>query len=120
MRVMVLGASANPSKFGNRAVRAYTRQGHVVLPVNPRGEPIDGLTCYRTVTEVPGPIDRVLVYLHADAGLQEMPKIAARGDVGEVWLNPGADDPQVIAAANRLGLTVVQACAILDIGERPH
>ncbi|MHC5003421.1 MAG: CoA-binding protein [Planctomycetota bacterium] len=119
MRIMVIGASANREKFGNKAVRAYLRQEHEVFPVNPKAELIEGATAYPSVTEVPGPIDRATVYLPPEAALGVLDELAARGDVGEVWLNPGADSPEVIDRARELGLETIVACSILDIGERP-
>lgn len=119
MRVMIVGASEDRAKFGNKAVRAYLRQGHVVLPVNPHAASIEGLEVYRTIAAVPGPIDRAAMYVPPEVGVRLMGELASRADVAEVWLNPGADGPSVIAEANRLGLHVVIACAIVDIGERP-
>ena len=40
--VAVIGASADRSKFGNKAVRAFRAQGWTVVPVNPRGGDIEG------------------------------------------------------------------------------
>lgn len=119
MRVMVIGASSNRSKFGNKAVRAYLRQGHEVLPVNPNEETVEGLRCYATIAEVPGPIDRATIYVPPQVGAPMMAQLAARGDVAEVWLNPGAESPEVLAAAERAGIEPIQACSIVDIGERP-
>jgi uncharacterized protein len=39
--------------------------------------------------------------------------------IGEVWLNPGADDRSVVQRARQLGLNVVQACSIVAIGDSP-
>lgn len=119
MRVMVVGASQNRTKFGNKAVRAYQRQGHEVLAVNPHASEIEGAPVYATVGAVPGPIDRAAIYVPPEVGVLVMRELAARGDVDEVWLNPGADGPAVVAEAERLGLRVIVACAIVDIGERP-
>jgi uncharacterized protein len=119
MRVMVIGASSNRDKYGNKAVRAYLRRGHVVLPVNPTETEVEGLTCYPRIAAVPGPIDRATVYLPPPRGVGAMTQLAERGDVGEVWLNPGADGAEVIAEARRQGLRVVCGCSIVDIGERP-
>ena len=47
-----------------------------------------------------------------------MDELAQKG-IGEVWLNPGADDPQVIARARTLGLKTRVACSIIAIGESP-
>jgi hypothetical protein len=44
----------------------------------------------------------------------------ARKQIPEVWLNPGADDPLVVARARELGLKTIQACSIIAIGERPY
>lgn len=119
MRVMIIGASSNRAKFGNKAVRAYLRQGHTVLPVNPSETEVEGLRAYATIAEVPGPIDRATIYVPPDVGAILMPQLAARGDVAEVWLNPGAESPEVLDAAARAGLSPIQACSIIDIGEEP-
>lgn len=116
---MVVGASTNRAKYGNKAVRAFLRQGYEVYPVNPRAEQVEGLPCFRSAAEPPGPIDRASVYLPPELGVQAVRDLAARGDVDEVWLNPGADDPAVVAEARRLGLNVVRACSIVAVGEVP-
>jgi predicted CoA-binding protein len=116
---MVIGASTNRAKFGNKAVRAYLRQGFDVLPVNPRAETIEGVKCWRSVSDPPGPIDRALFYLPPTIGLQVIEDVAARGDVGEVWLNPGAESDELIERCEALGIQPIMACAIVDIGERP-
>ncbi|HVP72837.1 MAG TPA: CoA-binding protein [Phycisphaerales bacterium] len=116
---MVIGASTSRAKFGNKAVRAYRRQGFEVLPVNPRADVIEGLKCWRSIADVPGPIDRALFYVPSKIGMQAIEELAARGDVAEVWLNPGAESDELIARAEELGFAPIMACAIVDIGERP-
>ena len=39
--------------------------------------------------------------------------------IGEVWFNPGADAPSVLAKARALGIRPIQACSILGIGMSP-
>lgn len=119
MRVMVIGASNNRAKFGNKAVRAYWRKNHDVLPVNPRAGEIEGLKCYRSIADVPGPIDRALFYVPPEIGLELVDELAGRGDVAEFWLNPGAESPDLIAKARKLGFEPIMDCSIIDIGERP-
>jgi len=119
MRVMVIGASNNRAKFGNKAVRAFQRKNHDVLPVNPRVDEIEGLKCFRSIAAVPGPIDRALFYVPPEIGLNVVNELAERSDVAEIWLNPGAESLELIAKARKLGLKLITACAIIDIGERP-
>jgi len=117
-RVAVIGASTDRRKFGNRAVRAFVRQGYDVVPINPHETNIEGLTTYRSVLDVPGPIDMATVYVPPETGLTLIGEIARKG-IREVWLNPGAESPALVAAALALGLTPVEACSIVGIGETP-
>lgn len=116
--VAVVGASADRSKYGNKAVRAYVREGWEVFPVNPRGGVIEGLKVYERLRDLPGPVDRVSLYLPPELGLRVLPEIAAASP-GELFVNPGAESPELIDEARRLGLDPIQACSIVDLGARP-
>jgi uncharacterized protein len=119
--VAILGASADRSKFGNKAVRAFLARGYDVYPVNPKGGEVEGLPAYKSLAEIPPDIklDRISVYLPPAIGLKALPEIAARG-AGELWLNPGSESDDLVAAAEQKGLNVIQACSIVAIGESPH
>jgi len=119
MRVMIVGASSNPRKYGNKAVRAYLRAGHEVIPVNPHEDVVEGVATWADVREPPGPIDRATFYVPSGVGFEVMRRLAERRDVGEVWLNPGAESPELIEEGRRLGLNVIVGCSIIDIGEVP-
>lgn len=116
--VAVIGASNDRSKYGNKAFRAFSKQGYTVIPINPNVAEVEGMRTYPTVLDVPGPIDMATVYVHADAGVQVMETLAKKG-VPEVWLNPGADEDEVVERARALGLNVIQACSIIGIGDSP-
>lgn len=118
--VAILGASTDRSKFGNKSVRAHQQQGFTVYPVNPKAEVIEGLTAYKSLADVPaGKLDRISVYLPPQVGMAVLPEIAARG-CDELWLNPGSDSDELVAAAREKGLNVIQACSIVDVGVSPH
>jgi uncharacterized protein len=117
--VAIIGASNNRDKFGNKAVRAYRQQGHTVYPVHLSETQVEGLPAYRTIREVPVRPDMVSVYIPPEQLLGVLADIAAKG-CDELWLNPGAESPEVVAEAERLGLNVIQACSIVEIGVSPH
>lgn len=119
MRVMVIGASTQREKYGNKAVRAYQRQGHEVVAVHPKAEAIEGAPAYADVRDVPGRVDRATLYLPAEKGLAVLEALAERQDVRELWVNPGAESPDLIERAKALGFKVVQACSITAVGEAP-
>lgn len=116
---VVIGASAERRKFGNKSVRAHRAAGFTVYPVTVSATEVEGLPAFASMAAVPeGHIDRVTVYLPPAVGLKVLPEIAARNP-GEVWFNPGAHTPEVLAEAKRLGLNVIAACSIVDLGMWP-
>jgi hypothetical protein len=118
MVVAVIGASTNRRKYGNRAVRAFLRQGHTVVPVNPNTRAVEGLKAYASVLDVPGGIDMATMYVPPEIGERVIEDIARKG-VPEVWLNPGAESEALVARARALQLRTVVACSIVGIGEDP-
>lgn len=118
MRVAVIGASSNREKYGNKAVRSYVAQGHEVLPVNPNEPEIEGLKAYKSVKDIPGSIDRVLLYVPPPVGVKLLDELAAVKP-GEIYVNPGAESDELFSRADQLGLKTVFACAIVEIGDTP-
>lgn len=116
--VAIVGASADRSKFGNKAIRAYLKQGWEVYPVNPKGGQIEGQRAYASLEAVPRPLDRVSMYVPPAVGLSLVP-VLAQIRPGELFLNPGSESEELIDAARRAGLDPIVACSIVDIGESP-
>jgi hypothetical protein len=116
--VAVIGASRNRRKYGNKALRAFEHQGFTVIPINPNEAEVEGHRAYASVLDVPGPIDMATVYVPPHIAVQVMEELAKKG-IGEIWLNPGADEPEVVSKARALGLQPTVACSIIAIGESP-
>lgn len=120
LTVAILGASTDRSKFGNKSVRAHQAKGYTVYPINPKADEIEGLKAYPSLAALPaGKLSRISVYLPPAIGLKVLPEVVARG-CNELWLNPGAESDELVAEAERLGLNVIQACSIVDVGLTPH
>lgn len=116
--IAIIGASADRSKFGNIAVRAFLKQGYVVYPVNPKATQIEGLPVFASIADVPVRPNLISVYLPPAVLLKVLPAIAALG-CDELWLNPGTASDEVLSEAERLGLNIIQACSIVGIGLSP-
>lgn len=116
--VAIIGASNKRAKFGNKAVRAFVKTGHKVFPVHPALAEVEGLPCYKSISDVPERPDVVSVYVGPEILVKLLPDIAARG-CDEVWLNPGTESPDVFERALELGLKTVQTCSILAVGISP-
>jgi uncharacterized protein len=116
--VAVIGASNSRHKYGNKALRAFESQGYTVFAINPNESTVEGHRSYPSVLAVDQPIDMATLYVQPEIGVRVMDEIARKG-IKEVWLNPGADAPEVVARAQELGLNPIQACSIIGIGETP-
>ena len=116
--VAVIGASSNRDKYGNKALRAFEKQGYTVFAINPNEREVEGHATYASVLDVPQAIDMATVYVQPDVGVRVMDEIAQKA-IAEVWLNPGADAPAVVERAQALGLRTIQACSIIGIGDSP-
>ena len=64
--IALIGASSNPYKGGNSILKNLLKgyKGRI-YPVNPAYPEIEGLQCYRSVTDVPDPVDLAIVFVPA-------------------------------------------------------
>lgn len=112
-RIAVVGASNDPSKYGNVIVRNLAGKGFTVLPVNPREKEIAGLPAYPNLAAVPGPIDLVN-FVTPPAVTKEVLEEAARLGLPAVWLQDGSFDDEVLEIAARGPFrTVHDACIMV-------
>jgi len=116
--VAILGASPNRAKFGNKAVRAYLDKGWTVYPVHPKAARVEGLIAFPSISALPGPPDRVALYLPPKIAIGLLAEIAQSGKP-VLYVNPGAGSPELFQQARELGIETLDACAILAIGAHP-
>lgn len=117
--VAVIGASNDRQKFGNKAVRAFRAEGYTVIPVNPNEREVEGLTSYRSVLDVPVPIDMATVYVQPDVAERLLDELAQKR-IPEIWFNPGVDSDELMAKARGLKLNAIFACSIMGVGRNPR
>jgi hypothetical protein len=117
--IVILGASSHRDRFSNKAVRAYQSKGYRVFALHPRESVVEGLSVYRSVSEIPEPLEVASFYVRPEVGMQIIEELAPKG-IREVYLNPGADSPELYRRAEELGLNPLQACSIRAIGIDPN
>ncbi|MCP3944801.1 MAG: acyl-CoA synthetase [Desulfobacteraceae bacterium] len=61
--VAIIGASKNKTKRGYQAIKTLLSDGFEgeIYPVNPKEDKILGLTCYKDVLDIKGPVDLALI-----------------------------------------------------------
>lgn len=78
--VAVVGASSDPKKPGNTALRNMISMGYKgkIFPINPREEKILGLPCYRNVLDIAEPVELCVLLVSAELTLQVAKELAQR------------------------------------------
>jgi predicted CoA-binding protein len=110
--VAVLGASAKPERYSNRAVRMLREYGHTVLPVNPVQKEIEGLVVTPRVDDLPAGVDRVTMYVSPAHSMPLLPALLALKPK-RVIFNPGAENPALEDALEAAGIPVEEACTLV-------
>ena len=111
----VVGATDNPDKFGYKIFKLLKQAGYRVFPVNPGLKTVLGETCYPSVTALPVKPDAVNFVVPPKVGEPIVGECAALG-IKNVWLQPGANADNVVAAANQAELDVIyRACILVEL-----
>ncbi len=94
--VAVVGASDHPYKFGGRIYRYLKEKGHRVVAVNPNRPEVDGDLAYPDLASLPAPPDIINLVVPADVGVTVVGQ-AARLGLDNIWVQPGAEGPELEA-----------------------
>jgi len=105
--VAVVGASVREGSVGHEVVRQLITGGFdgSAYPVNPKYDEILGLPCFPSVTEVPGPVDLVVLAV-SNAQLEEQLSLAVSEDARSAAIfASGYEEPRegVPSLTERLG-----------------
>jgi hypothetical protein len=94
------------------AYKVLKEHGYQVYPVHPEAEQIDDVKCYDSLASLPDSVDGVLVVVPTERACQIV-KDAAQAGVRNVWLQQGAESPEVLALGEGLDLNLVSKKCIL-------
>jgi len=111
-RVVVMGASANPDRYSNMAIRLLLEHGHEVLPVHPKLDEVEGLKVLHHVDEISDPVDTLTLYVGPDISSAAAESILQLRP-GRVIFNPGSGNPALAQRLSQAGIAYEQACTLV-------
>jgi len=116
--IAMIGASSVPGKWGFMVLLNILKGGYAgtVYPVNPKGESILGLPCYRSIGEIPGTVDLAIITVPAssvsslidDCGKKEIPNvIVITSDFSETGHGGAILERHIVEKARGYGMRIV-------------
>lgn len=114
-RFAVVGASNDRSKYGNRVLRFYQHSGRDVVPVNPNADIVEGLPAAASLSCIDPPVRAISVITQPHV-TELIVQQAIELGIRHVWMQPGAESVQAIAACEQAGVNVLHsgACILVD------
>ncbi len=111
-RVVVLGASAKPRRYSNRAVMLLSQNNHIPIPVSLKYDEILGHKAYRTLRDITGEVDTLTLYVNP-AILSELVDDIVALKPKRIIMNPGTESPEAAGVFEENGIRVIRACTLV-------
>ncbi|MGC4058014.1 MAG: CoA-binding protein [Chitinophagaceae bacterium] len=110
-KTLVLGASENPDRYSNMAIRRLRSHQHEVLAIgNKEGKVLD--VAIQKETEPFQHIDTVTLYLNP-RNQQAYYDYIINLHPRRIIFNPGTENPDLEARANAAGIETMEACTLV-------
>jgi len=89
--IAIIGASATPGKIGHTVVKNLIESGYKdgIYPVNPSADEILGLKTYKSVLDIPDPVDAAVITIPAKFVLDVVPECGEKGIKGLIVITSG-------------------------------
>lgn len=115
-RIVVVGVSNNPEKWGYRIFKDLLSAGYQVEGVNPANGEILGKTIYRNlkaVLPVPEMVITVVPYQVTERVVEECNALGIK----EIWMQPGSESELAVEKAQSYGIkTTINTCFMVKQG----
>jgi acetyl coenzyme A synthetase (ADP forming)-like protein len=114
--VAVIGASAETGKIGNSVMRNLVNGGYAgeIYPINPKAEEILDRKVFRSITDVPGPVDVAIFAVPAKFVPQALEEAGQKGVAGAILIPSGFGETgnqelqdEVLAIARKHGVRIL-------------
>ncbi|HEY4020810.1 MAG TPA: acetate--CoA ligase family protein, partial [Pseudonocardiaceae bacterium] len=114
--VAVIGASAETGKIGNSVMRNLVNGGYQgeIYPINPKADEILDRKVFRSITDVPGPVDVAIFAVPAKFVPQALEEAGQKGVAGAILIPSGFGETgnqelqdEVLAIARKHGVRIL-------------
>lgn len=114
----IVGLGNNPERAAFRVSKLLQDKGHKIIPVYPRAEVVHGEVGYKTLAEIPVPVDVVDCFVNSKLVGKVVDEAIAIG-AKAVWLQLDVIDEAAVARAEAAGLlAIMDRCPAIEYRKR--
>ena len=110
-KTLVLGASENPARYSNMALKKLRAYGHGVVAVGRREGQVDDVTIHKATPES-NDIHTVTMYMNA-TNQKEYEAYILSLKPQRIIFNPGAENNELAEKAAAQGIETMEACTLV-------
>ena len=108
---LVLGASTNPERYSNKAIKSLRKHGQTVYAIGLKDGKIDDVTIQTGLPELKN-VDTVTMYLSAKNQFQYYDYILSLKP-RRIIFNPGAENDELLLLAAKNEIENLEACTLV-------
>ena len=111
-KIAIVGLSPKKNRDSNKIASYLLEHGFQILPVNPGQKEILGQPCFKTLKDIPIPVDLVDLFI----GKKRVPIFVDQAieiGVPAIWMQEGISDEESADKARRAGIKVVMNRCIM-------
>ena len=105
--IVIAGVSRNPKKFGNSVFELFRHKGFNVFPINPEAEEINGITCYKSINDIPSNGKNLLI-VTPQIATEGIMKDAIKKGYERIWIQQKSETPNVIKMAKDNNIKLIK------------
>jgi len=114
IKIAVIGATNDKSKYGNKIYNDLKRKGYQVYAINPRATTIEGDKSYKSIEDLDIEPDIFNFVVPAKIGFEILQDAVAMG-FDNFWFQPGAESNEISEFLKKRDKTfLVNACIMID------
>lgn len=117
-KTVVFGASLNPERYSNRAVRKLQAYGHPVTAIGRREGSIEGIPILTNKPDLQD-VDTVTLYLNPKNQEPYYEYILSLHPK-RIIFNPGAENDVLASMAARAGIETIEACTLVLLSTKQY
>jgi uncharacterized protein len=117
-KTIVLGASANPARYSNMAVRKLIAHNHSVIAIGRQKAVIENIPIVEELLPV-SDVDTITLYLNAENQKKFYDYIFSLKPK-RIIFNPGAENDELAANAALQGILTMEACTLVMLSTNQY